>query len=419
MFHSVVHVLRLRHHRNGSDVLSGQSSYLFLQRALINVLLLALLFFGLLCYLFASLFELEPRTHNIDILWVDYDHGAVGDAVRAAYASLHSNKFPTLLEQPEAIFPSSDDLKKAICRSHYWAALYTLPGASDKLSATILESNTSQYEPSHVLSYIWNEARYPIVMDRIVANNLQALSDNARVEYVARNIENAVSFNFSAATPASFAAASTPWHLSSINIQPTTQGTRNVYNTVLIVLILMQEFLFLNILNALCVQFNLRANTAPFVVIALRVGISGVFTLLSSLLITCAIWIFAGAWHLSSTQFALNWMTLWLLAHINFLTLDIVTVWICPRYVPMVLISWAVINVTSTILPFELSSPFYRWAYAVPAHEAYEVLTNIWSRGCNSHLHIALPTLFAYEVCGILLSGLGVFYRCRCRSDLS
>jgi hypothetical protein len=47
----------------------------------------------------------------------------------------------------------------------------------------------------------------------------------------------------------------------------------------------------------------------------------------------------------------------------------------------------------------------------VPAHEVYQVLVDIWSRGCNPTLHYALPILFALEVSGLILSGLGVHRR--------
>lgn len=78
----------------------------------------------------------------------------------------------------------------------------------------------------------------------------------------------------------------------------------------------------------------------------------------------------------------------------------------------MALITWVVLNVTSILVPFELSSSFYKWAYVMPAHEAYQVLTDIWSGGCNPQLHYALPILFSLEVSGLILSGLGVYRRC-------
>ena len=78
----------------------------------------------------------------------------------------------------------------------------------------------------------------------------------------------------------------------------------------------------------------------------------------------------------------------------------------------MALITWVVFNVTSILVPFELSPGFYKWAYAIPAHEAYQVLTDIWSGGCNPQLRYALPILFSLEVTGLFLSGVGIYRRC-------
>jgi hypothetical protein len=78
----------------------------------------------------------------------------------------------------------------------------------------------------------------------------------------------------------------------------------------------------------------------------------------------------------------------------------------------MALISWIVMNVTSILIPFELSPGFYKWAYVMPAHETFQVLIDIWSGGCNPQLHYALPILFSLEVTGLVLSGLGIYRRC-------
>jgi hypothetical protein len=76
------------------------------------------------------------------------------------------------------------------------------------------------------------------------------------------------------------------------------------------------------------------------------------------------------------------------------------------------LITWIVFNVTSILIPFELNPAFYKWAFVMPAHEVYQVLIDIWSRGCNPELYYALPILFALEMSGLVLSGLGVYRRC-------
>ena len=48
-----------------------------------------------------------------------------------------------------------------------------------------------------------------------------------------------------------------------------------------------------------------------------------------------------------------------------------------------------------------------------PAHETYQVLIDIWSRGCNPQLRHALPVLLVWEVVVSVISAVGVFKRIR------
>ncbi|KFY37741.1 hypothetical protein V495_07000 [Pseudogymnoascus sp. VKM F-4514 (FW-929)] len=382
----------------------------FFQAAALNFVLLQLLFFGLLCYLFGSLFQQTSRTHALNVLWVDYDGGVVGDAVRDAYKSLESDGFPTIVERPKDEFPSERELREAVCDTTYWATLYTALGSSERLELA-LSGAASQYNQSDVLFYIWNEARYPTVLDGAISSSLQILSNTARVAYAGRNS----AFALATIQPNDTTAMSTfanPWTLSSINIQPTTQGSRAVYNTICIVLILIQDFFYLASINGLYAQFKVYNKISPTRIILTRDFISGTFTMVGSLLVSAAIWAFKDGWMLSGKQFAINWLIIWLFAHVNFLAIDVFTIWLPPQYIPMALITWIITNVTSILLPFSLSHSFYRWAYALPAHEAYEALTDNWSSGCNPHLYYALPILFAYEIIGLAATAVGVYRRC-------
>lgn len=383
----------------------------FFGAALLNFVLYILLFFCLFCYLYGSLFQQVPRTHNIHILWVDYDGGLIGDAVRNAYSSLQSLEFPSLIEKTASQFPTPGDLREAVCRSHYWAALYTSPGASVRLAQAIAGTNTSVYNTSDVLTFIWNEAKYPTVMDGAISTNLHTLADAARVSYIALNGSSA----FRTIPPnnsAALSAFTNPWTLTGINIRPTIQGTRAVYNTISFVLVLIEDFFFLATFNGLYNQFKIFLRIGPERIIIVRNAICLTFTMVSAMVNSAAIWAFKANWDVTAGQWALSWLTLWLFAHANFLLFDTFTIWIPPQFVSMTLVTWIVINITSIVFPFSIMSPFYRLGYGLPAHAAYEVLTDIWSNGCNPHLYYALPVLFAYEVVGLTLTSIGVYKRC-------
>ncbi|KAH8663549.1 hypothetical protein BGZ60DRAFT_411588 [Tricladium varicosporioides] len=383
-----------------------------LKGAGLNFLLLQLLFLALFAYIFGALFQQSVHTHNLNILYVDYDGGIIGSAVRDAYRSLQGESFPTLQEQTPAQFATTGEMREAVCDGRYWAAIFTLSGASNRLSTALAGGQAaSMYNRSDVITYIWNEAAYSAIVDSAITSNLQTLSTVSRLAYVAKNGTGALQ-TLTATDPIAISIFANPWQLTNINIQPTTQGSRLIYNTLVIILILIQEFFYLGTINGLYLQFKIYARLFPHRIIAYRNAISLAYTLIGSLCVAGMIWAFRAGWHVNGNQFALTWAILWLFAHVNFLALDIVTIWCPAQFIPMALITWVIINVTSILVPFELSNGFYRWGYALPAHEVYQVLVDIWSGGCNKKLHYALPILFSWEVLGLLLSAVGTYRRC-------
>jgi hypothetical protein len=397
---------------HGSDKSLRLSRITFLKAAGLNFLLLQLLFLGLFCYLFGSIFQQSGHIHKLNVVFVDYDGGILGTAVRDAYQTLQGDSFPILQEATPQRFPAPGDLKEEVCRTHYWAAIYTSQGASERLTNALPGGlAASTYNRSDVLTFIWNEARYPAVVDSDIEGSLSTLSSVARVAYSARNGTGALQI-LNVTDPTAISVFANPWQLNSVNIQPTNQGARLIYNTLAIILILIQEFFYLGTINGLYAQFKLYTKLYPHRIIAYRNSISLAYTFSGSLCVTGAIWAFRADWNVNSNQLGLTWAILWLFAHLNFLWLDVFTVWTPPQYVPMIFITWIVFNVTSILVPFELSARFYRWSFAMPAHEVYQTLIDIWSGGCNPQLYYALPILFTLEVVGLLLGAMGVYRRC-------
>ncbi|KAJ5971475.1 uncharacterized protein N7479_001393 [Penicillium vulpinum] len=382
-----------------------------LKAAAVNLVLLQVLFLSLFCYIFGSLFQQSGHIHNINVLFVDYDGGPIGDAARAAFQKLKGPSFPTFIEQPASVYPQPGSIEGAICDIEYWGALYTTANASNALSAAFAGGPAaSSYDKNNVLTLVWNEARYPTVIDSVLADSAKSFSEAARVAYSQANGKLSLQ-TINSSDSAALAAFYDPWKLASNNLQPTSQGSRVIYNTLVIILILIQEFFYLGTINGLYAQFKLYTSVSPHRIVVVRLIISVVYTLIGAMCTAGAIWAFRSGWDVNGNQFALTWLVLWLFAHLNFLFLDVFTIWLPPPYVPMALISWIIGNITSILLPFELSPAFYKVGFAFPAHAVFQVLIDVWSSGCNPKLYYSLPVLFVYEVLGIILSSIGVYRR--------
>ncbi|KAI5465295.1 hypothetical protein BGZ63DRAFT_349227 [Mariannaea sp. PMI_226] len=376
----------------------------------LNFLYLQVLFLALFCYAFGSLFQQNSHIHNLTVVFVDYDGGAIGDAVRNAYSSLEGKGFPSLIERSASDYPTPEDLREAVCKTKYWGAFYVEDGSSNRLQRALgSTAAATAYNNSDVMAYIWNEALYPPSADLGISAPLNTLANTARIEYSTGNGTGALS---SVSGRPELSVLANPWKLQDINIQPTVQGSRSIYNTIVIILILIQEFFYLGTLNGLYAAFKIYAKVGPFRIIAVRNMISSAYTFIGSLCVAATIYAFRAGWNINGNQFVLSWMILWLFAHINFLTLDVFTIWLPPQFAPMSLVAWIILNVTSILLPFPLSPAFYRVGYAIPAHQVYQVLVDIWSFGCNPQLHIALPVMFSWWVLGLTLGAVGVYRRC-------
>ncbi|KAL5371080.1 hypothetical protein DPSP01_014504 [Paraphaeosphaeria sporulosa] len=385
----------------------------FFKAVLGNFAIMQLLFFTLFCYIFGTLYTQNAHVHSIKILYTDYDGGVIGASVRAAYERLKADSYPTLIEvSAVGQTPDVRALQSDVCRRRYWGSIWTHPGASTRLSAALAGgSAAANYDPTDVLTIAWDEARYPTAADSSVLSTLTALSAAARVVYTSINGSGAIN-TMDRADPNAVGAYSNPWTLGQINIKQTNQGSRAIYNTLCIILILIQEFFYLAALNGMYVAFKIYERLHPHRIVAFRIAISAGYCFVDSLCVTAAIWIFKDGWDVGGGQFMVTWMIVWLFAHVNFLVLDAITVWVPLSFVPLVLITWIVLNVTSILLPFDLVPGLYRWGYALPAHCVYSTQLDIWSGGCNNELHINLPVLFAWELLGLSLSYLGVHRRC-------
>jgi hypothetical protein len=371
----------------------------------ISCLLLQLLFLGNLSHLYGTLFQDSSRIHNLNILYVDYDGGVIGRSVTNAYGILASDTFPTIEQISPEKFPNPANVRSAVCKGDYWGAVYTFPNASDSLTTAIANGENT---PT-TLAYVWNGARYAAFAESAVYSNIVTLIQTTRSTYYAIN---ASTMSTLLSIESAVQVFLDPIQAVEINIKRTEQGTRVFYNTVSMIMPVIMQFFFMLSLNGVSSEFNLfkklNWHTNGFI----RLCVSVIYTFISSLSMTGYIWGFKESWGVNGSQFVLTLITYWLYMHINFLFFDILTTFVPMQFMPFCVLTWMLLSISSTISPFELSPGFYRWSYALPAHETYQILGQIWSDGCNNQLHIALPILLSWWIIGIVLAFYAIYYRC-------
>ena len=176
---------------------------------------------------------------------------------------------------------------------------------------------------------------------------------------------------------------------------------------------IVQQFFFILALNGISTHVDAFTNLSWKANGLIRAIAAILYTLIGSLLMAGYIWAFRESWGQRGSRFALTWAIMWLLMHINFLFFDITTAFIPIQFMPFVVLTWVILNVASTISPFELSPGFFRWGYALPSYEANQVLVQIWSDGCDNRLYRALPIMFSWWIVGVPVAVYATRYRCR------
>lgn len=281
-----------------------------------------------------------------------------------------------------------------------------------------LRSNdtAAEYNANDALTFVYNGARYASTIQGYIEPNLRTLVSETEAIYQedngSRNLEIALR-NTKAASALFHPIAST-----TLNIKETVQGARTIYNTIGLVYPILMQFFFVLALNILCGQRRLFGRWSLARNCSFRSAIALVYTFIGAICASALVFGFQDGWDLSAGQYFLAILVYWLYMHVDFLYTDVVTAFVPIKFVPFFIFSFVIFNVTSLLVPFELSPVFYRIGYAAPAHEAYQILIQIWSGG-NHRLHQALPILFAWEVFLTPLAIFGMRRRCHAAAQMA
>lgn len=57
---------------------------------------------------------------------------------------------------------------------------------------------------------------------------------------------------------------------------------------------------------------------------------------------------------------------------------------------------WILLNIASTLSPFELQAGFCYWSIVLPNHEAFPIHMTIWTVGAHSQVYRKLQIMFGW-----------------------
>ncbi|ANB13072.1 hypothetical protein AWJ20_1351 [Sugiyamaella lignohabitans] len=328
------------------------------------------------------------------------DNGLIADSLLQAYKQLQSPNFPTLHFVNASVFNSSPSLiEQEVVNGHYWGAIYTNVNVSNQLTDAITNggSAAAMYKPANAIVYIWDEVRYPVFADMVIGNSMTTLVTQSKAAfnklYGAKMIQS-----LKQGDEAALQTLLNPIGASDHNLQPMLQGPRMLYNSISVAMMILQQFFMVLGPHIMALNLGLYKTMSWQRLAVMRFLFAIVSTFFCGLTVAGYYWAFRESWSVNANQFVLTWMVIWLVTLVYHLFLYAVSCFLPLLYMPLVLVTFIHINVTSTVSPFDINPGFYRWAYALPGYEAYSVMTDIWSGGRVRVLYRALPILFIWVV---------------------
>ena len=376
-----------------------------------------ILFLADLSYLFGSTFGANDRVSALKVLVVDYDGGPVGESAANAYRALQSRRFPSFEFRSPAEYPNPSDVKRSVCKADYWGAVYINQGVSDNLAAAYRGGSAAEnFDAQDSVTYIYNGARYPTTASGYLMPNFQALISAMRGSYYQTEQGRSALRNVNSSDPAAVQAYLNPIQGTADIIRPTEQASRNLYNTINIVMAILGQFFFVLAMNGIFDTFGIHEGMRIRDVWIMRFVTGKIFSMLFAVVVSGYIWAFREDWAVPDGGWALMWLTFWLFMDANFQVLEsCIGSFVPMQFTPLFLLTWFIVNVSSCIFPFELSAGFYRIGYVFPAHAMWIILIDVWS-GCGNSLHIGLPILFSWWLVGHVTAVFSIRKRCLARS---
>ncbi|VVT56852.1 uncharacterized protein SAPINGB_P005339 [Magnusiomyces paraingens] len=371
-----------------------------------------LLITTMMCYALGNLHHSTTKVHNLRMLAVDLDGGAIGAAMISGLESAQALTFPRFIvdnttdHTPESVYHE-------VFKGNYWGAVYAAENATEQLHAALGDAQiAAEYDPTTALYYVWNQAHYTSMSNGVIKSSLVSIGTITQRALVAMHGRAMFGMVGQDPSDAQLQVLGTPVDSTEINIQPTPQLTAFLYNTICMVIVILIMFFFMLGTNMIAVENQIYAKVRPLVSFGTRHGFAFFFGFMYSLIATGAIWWFREGWVVNGNQFVLTWMSFWLMMAVNFVFLDCFACFFPPAVFPIVVLTWIIMNVMSAIVPLPLTPGFYHWSTALPGFNMYNLNTSIWARGASPIAYRALPILFGWLVISLVINVIGHYKRC-------
>ncbi|RAO69141.1 uncharacterized protein BHQ10_005153 [Talaromyces amestolkiae] len=376
---------------------------LFFKKLAISAILITLVFWVNLTWMLGSYYDGSQYVYKAKMLIVDYDGSSAGEALLAAVNAANGPGTNPTYEIASSDSYTADEVKQAVFKGKYWGAAYATANSTQVFGSVIVGTNTSEYVPQNAYVLLGNSARYTAFYPSVVLDNLEAIAADAKTRFIQQTSLPLITNALSNGTTLSEAQVSTIFDPVDYTYIDTSYGSftfgdRMVFNTLMIVVVVLCQFFFLMSLNGLTMAFGRLHTISTLDYFKVRLPISTAWACFAGLCLTAWQMIFRESYPINARLFFSLWTLYLAFSMIVFDVLDILTAFVPQQYMSFCMFTWMITNVSSAGSPVELSNNFYRISYFFPAHSMWLAEQHIWSQGGAYPLSLSLPILAAWLV---------------------
>ncbi|KAL1594942.1 hypothetical protein SLS59_008493 [Nothophoma quercina] len=353
--------------------------------------------------------------HRAKVALADFDGGAFGQALRTAAATNNGSYGNPTYVNANIAGSSPEQIRHEVFKGTYWAAVVVEPGATARFENAV-NGSAQAYDPTNVYTYYVLDARYYTIYAANILPMAITTASTASGIFSAQFVAPLIASGQHANSTTALSALAGPARAVEMPVASQLFGNlddKAFTNTLGTVLPILMQFFFIMAWNGICNGMHLYAAYDLRTHIMARLFWSTVWPIFTSLCSAGWTFAFRGSYHMDAKMFFAFWVVSWVFSMISFDFLDFCTGFIPMAFIPFIVLTWVIFNVTAALGPPELLNHWFRISYFFPSLHWYRTLIIIMTQGAYNNLRYTLPVLAAWLVIMKCLSPLATRNRVR------
>ncbi|TYJ57462.1 hypothetical protein B9479_001779 [Cryptococcus floricola] len=328
-----------------------------------------------------SLWKAESYTNKLDVRVVNQDDGEIGTFIAKGLLSRTDLGY---YSTPSSHFPSNSDIAHEIVEEGSWGAIVINEGVTGALLQA-RQNGDASYNGSRVIDAYYAQARQENAANEflvpLLRASLEKLCENFNLNnsgaYISANSGNSTAMALLGQAPSTI--SNSVWFTMN-NVRPYDQTVGTAITLLGLIFLLIFSFIMTLTNNATREIIGPYLTTPSFLLyrliapVTLYLPLSFFFSLVD---LPFKVHFAAHPQFTYAGGFFLWWFTLFLGMSALGLTTEAVITFLGPRFMPFFLLSFIILNVSITLMPYQLQPWIYKYGLAMPFYHLGRIARTI------------------------------------------